>query len=91
MRSSIVSVWHFGQGGRGILWIIMLAFDLAGARHSQSPGNSQWRTVMEQNDLRVPEPLFNIAHLLKYIELIHNQAWPQFVPALGPIPRIVGE
>jgi hypothetical protein len=36
MRASIVSVWHFGQGGRGI-WIIMLALDWAGARHSQSP------------------------------------------------------
>ena len=36
MRANIVSVWHFGQGGRGI-WIIMLALDWAGARHSQSP------------------------------------------------------
>src|ERR1019366_9158424 len=36
MRANIVSVWHFGQGGRGIC-IIMLALDWAGARHSQSP------------------------------------------------------
>jgi hypothetical protein len=36
MRASIVSVWHFGQGGR-VIWIIMLALDWAGARHSQSP------------------------------------------------------
>ena len=38
-----------------------------------------------QNDLRVPEPLFNIAHLLKYIELIPSRAWAQLVPALGPL------
>jgi hypothetical protein len=66
-HASIVVALQLGQGGRGIIFM-MLALDQAGAQHSQSPIGADTGAVMETSMLSgSPESVANTAHIPKEI------------------------